>query len=266
MLICTFLILPTLLVASADAEPSMAPLSTGDRLEAACLTEAAPMQRRWYLHVGAINVYPKLESEELLVLLNDGLRLIAPGFDDVNTVGDLRDARLLWPPQVGLGYVINEHWSFAGQIGWSAGKVRTESTDPTIFLGIPLRTDFVIRRGAAYVGLGFDYFPLGMMEQRRYSGLGDRLRGMRPFVGSSVTWTRASYDVKVQLGLGPLPNLRVKLSDHWLVTNVNAHVGVDIPLNRNGGLAINYGYNFFLEQAFDFDAWALSVEWKRFLK
>ncbi len=223
----------------------------------------SPAERRWFIHAGLINAYPKLESEELIDIFNVVVRALAPGFDDVTTVSDYRDAHLLWQPQIGFGYKINDRWSFAAQAGVAWGTVRTEAEDMTWLL-VPLHTDFSITRGAWFFGAGFDYFPFKMAEQRPYDGFWDRVKGTRPYIGGSMTVTKAWFEAKVKLGVPVLPNLAVTLEDDWFITSFNLHLGLDVPITKDGGLAINYGRNFFLEQEFDFEGTALSVEWKQF--
>ena len=63
--------------------------------------------RKWFLHFGAANAYPKMESEKLVDYYDGMMKALAPGYDDVKTIGDLRDQHLLWPPQIGFGVVLS---------------------------------------------------------------------------------------------------------------------------------------------------------------
>lgn len=239
--------------------------SDTDGALALAYTPESEAERRWFIHVGFINAYPKLKSEELIEYFDIAMHILAPGYEDVTTVGDWRDDNLLWQPQIGFGYKINDKWSFAAQTGLAWGTVRTTATDTSIIL-LPLHTDFAIKRGAIFFGAGFDYFPFKMMEHRGYDGFWDRIKGARPFVGGSVTLTRAWYEANIKVGVPVLPNLAIELEDKWFTTSLNLHLGVDVPITRYGGVSINYGQNFFLEEGDDFAGTALSVEWKHFIR
>ncbi len=131
--------------------------------------------RRWFLHFGGVNAYPKMESEGVVDYFDGAMKLLAPGYDDVKTIGDLRDQHLLWPPQIGVGYVLSPRWVVAMQLGWSEGKVRTKDDDTSIFL-LPLHTDFEIKRGAWFVGANLEFFPWKVSQQREYAGWKDRIK------------------------------------------------------------------------------------------
>jgi len=227
--------------------------------------QTAPL--RWYVFFAAVNVYPKLESERLLdKFFNRPMRVLAPTFDDAKTFGDMRDDCLLWPPHFGIGRTLSDRWGVFFQAGYSAGKVRTEADDPSLLL-LPLHTDVEIRRGAFYAGVGADFFPKGMVELGEYHGVVERIRAAKPYLGTRLTWTYATYDAKVKAGLKPFGNLLdVELSDGWLLPSVNTDLGVEIPYNKRNLISINYGYNFFAERQFDFDGPSLSIAWKHFLR
>ncbi len=228
-------------------------------------TETAE-QRRWYVFIAAVNAYPKLESERPIRNLFDPLmRALAPGQDPVRTVGDLRDDHLLWPPHVGFGYDLSEHWGVQFQLGYTAGKVRTVQDKRSLFL-LPLHTDFEIQRGAAFAGVGLDYFPLGMVKRGDCHGVMERLKAARPSLGARFTLTYATYDAKVRVGLGPIPNLGLNFSDAWWVRSVNLDTGLDIPWTRHGLLSLNAGYNFFLERGYDFEGPAFTIAWKHYVR
>lgn len=222
---------------------------------------------RWFLLFAGVNAHPKLESEKLLDdLFDPAMRLLAPTFDDVRTIGDLRDDFILWPPHVGVGRILSDRWAVFVQAGYTAGKVRTKDNDTSILL-LPLHTDVEIKRGALYAGVGADYFPFGMVELRKYDGVMERLRAARPALGARLTWTRATYRAKVKVGFGPFPNLiNLELSDKWLLPSVNTNLGLDVPLNKRSALTFNAGYNFFFDQESDFEGPAFTVGWKRFFR
>lgn len=220
---------------------------------------------KWFLLPALINVYPKLESENLIrKYYNPAMRALAPGFGDVRTISDLRDDHLLWTPDFAVGRVISPRWALYLHFGYSGGKVRTKANNMSIFL-LPLHTDFEIFRSAAYFGLCADAFPWGMPEHREYHGLGDRLRNTRPSIGLRLTESYAGYKAKAKAGLKPFPNfLNLEVKDHWWVTAFNINIGADIPINERNLLVLNAGYNFSFSRAYDFDAVAVTVGWKRY--
>jgi hypothetical protein len=251
----------TCLVAhSAAAELDSVPLPAPEELGRPLLPA-----RDWYYFVAAVNVYPALESENLVdQLLEPLLRTLSPGHDGVHTISDLRDEHLLWPPHLGLGKNLNDKWSIFLEAGYTAGKVRTKNDRASIFL-LPLHTDFEIKRSALFAGVGLDYFPWGMTEQRTYDGLADRLAGIRPFLGTRLTWTYATYRAKVKLGLNPFPSLvNLELHDAWALPSATIVGGIDVPLSRDTSLTMNAGYNHFWDQAFDFEGFAFTVQWRHY--
>lgn len=259
-----------LLVAAALAVHAEEAPEPGESLrlrgEASILPESAPEQRRWYIFAAAVNAYPKLESERLIRRYFDPLmKALSPGHEAVRTVGDLRDDHLLWPPHIGFGYDLSEKWGFQFQLGYTAGKVRTTQQHPSLLL-LPLHTDFEIYRGAAFAGVGLDYYPFGPAHRGRHKTWGERLRAARPSLGGRFTLTYATYDVKVKVGVGKGPNLNIKLSDSWLVRSVNLDVGLDIPWTEHGLLNLNAGYNFFFDRDFDFAGPAFTIAWKHYIR
>lgn len=221
--------------------------------------------RDWYFFIAAVNVYPRLESEDLInKTLDPLLRALSPGHDGVYTVSDLRDDHGLWPPHIGLGKNLNDKWSIFLEAGYTAGKVRTKNDRASILL-LPLHTDFEIHRSAKFAGVGLDYFPWGMAEQRNYDGLGDRLSNIRPFLGTRLTWTHATFRAKTKLSLARLPNiLNVELSDSWSLPSATLVGGLDLPLSRDTTLTVNAGYNHFWDQEFDFEGYAFTIQWRRY--
>lgn len=223
--------------------------------------------RSWFWFVGAVNAYPRMESEKLIGRYFDpAMRALAPGFDDVRTVSDYRDWGLIWAPQIGIGKNFGKRWSFSVQGGYEQGKVRTKADDDSIFFRVPLHTDFEIFRSAAYVGGGIDFFPWGHPALGKYETWRERLRATRPLVGGSVTMTRAGYTARVRFGLDGIPNVGIKVSDTWTVFNLNLHVGAGMPLSRNTALAVNAGYNIFNRLDYDFGGFEISVAWQYFFR
>ncbi len=227
--------------------------------------ESAPL--RWYFLAAAVNTYPRLESEKLVDrLYNTPLHLVAPGFQDVRTFSDVRDDGLMWPPHVGVGRVWGDRWDVFFEAGYSAGKVRTKATNPSLLL-LPVHTDFEIQREALYGGIGVDFYPWRTVTLGEYQGLKQRLRATRPFLGSRLTWTYAAYDAKAKVGFKPLGTLvQVQVSDHWVLPSLNLCMGADMPLTKQSLVSVNAGYNFFEDREFDFEGFAFTVGWKRFFR
>lgn len=222
--------------------------------------------RRWFLILAWVNVHPRLESEKLLDRYFDPtMKFFAPGYDDVLKISDLRDKGLLWPPHFGIGYVLSPKWAAFFQFGYSVGKVRTEADDRSIFL-VPLHTDLEIQRGAAYFGLGLDFYPFGQAEMKKRERWRDRFKAARPSLGARYTYTYATYDAKVKVGFKPLPNIGIKLSDSWFIPSLNVNVGLDIPVDDKNQLFCNAGYAFFTEQQQDFNGAAITIGWKHFFR
>ncbi|MFO7975041.1 MAG: hypothetical protein R6V12_10455 [Candidatus Hydrogenedentota bacterium] len=228
--------------------------------------KAAPQDpAKWFFLFALVNTYPKLDSEKPIDrFFNPAMRFLAPSFDDVYTISDLRDDHLIWPPHIGIGRVLSRRWSLFFQCGYASGKVRTKATDPSILL-FPLHTDFEIQRGAAYAGVGLDFFPLGQVEQKKYTTWRERFLGTKPVIGFRYTGTYALYDAKVKVGFVPFGNiLSLKLDDAWWVSSVNANIGLDMPITRRTHLTCNAGYNFFFNRAYDFEGSAYTLGIKRY--
>jgi len=219
----------------------------------------------WYFFMGFSNAYPKMESEQIVRKYYDGtMHHLSPTYDDVLTVGDMRDVGLLWVPYLGVGRTFGNRWSVFAQVGYSAGKVRTKADDPS-YLILPLHTDFEIARGAFYAGLGADYFPWGMPELKEYHGLMERLRAAKPNVGARVTWVNATYQAKGKVGWKPFDNLvDYTQSDEWTIPSAAPSIGVDVPLGRKSQLSFGASYSWFKEQQGDFEGPAFTIIWKRF--
>lgn len=227
---------------------------------------SAMAARNWYFFIAAVNVYPALKSEELInKTLEPVLRTLSPGHDGLYTVSDLRDDHGLWPPHIGLGRNLSDKWSIFFETGYTAGKVRTKNDRRSIFL-LPLHTDFEIYRSALFAGVGLDFFPWGMAEQREYNGIRDRLSNIRPFLGTRLTWTHATFRAKAKVGLVPLPNfVNIELGDAWSLPSATLVGGFDLPLSKDTTLTVNGGYNYFWEQASDFEGYAFTIQWRRYI-
>jgi hypothetical protein len=227
------------------------------------LPEEAPSTYRRYAMLVMANAYPGLKSEDLINNIFDPLMgAIAPGIEQVNTFGDMRDNCLLWVPNVGGGYNISRHFSLFLTLGYGAGPVTTEDDQRSIFL-LPLHLYFKMKRSAFTVTPGVDYFPFGMVEQRDYHGLMDRLRASRPMLGVRVPWTHAGYKADVKLGLGPVEKLiDIHLEDTWRIWSVNLNVGMDVPVNRRNQVNVNIGRSIFFAHDDDFGGTVFSITWK----
>ena len=221
----------------------------------------------WFIMPTLVNTYPRLQSEDLINnLYNPAMRLVAPGFRDVRTVGSLRDEHLLWVPTLSIGRIVSPHLALHLQFGGGVGKVRTKRQDTSLLL-LPLYTDFEIYRSALYLGLCADIFPWGMPEQREYRGLGERLKNTKPFIGLRVTETRAGYRAKVKNSLTPhLRFLTLEMSDTWQFTSFNANIGADIPVNTRNAFSVNVGYNVSSKRGYDFDGATVTFGWKHYFK
>lgn len=220
--------------------------------------------RRWFVLVGLVNVYPRLEREQLIKdLLDPAIRTLAPGYRGSKTFTDMRDDHLLWPPQIAVGRILSDHFALSIHGGYSAGTVRTKKDNPSILLGIPLYSDVSIRRYATYVGIDLDYYPWGMVEQKDYANWGERLRGIRPTLGARHTWTWAGFDADMRLGLWPFKEaVKVKLSDKWALPNITLVAGLDVPLNKRSAIILNAGYSFFWKEKQDFAGPAFTLGWR----
>ena len=261
-LVCSCVVLCSLPV-RAQAPLTITEMDTVaiDSLYEATSEEESP----WFLVFSMLNVYPKLESEELIrQYLNPGMRLIAPEFQNVRTPGDLRDEHLLWTPEIGIGRTLSPRWAANIYLGYSEGTIRTKATNPSIF-GAPLKTDFEIYRSAAYFGLSANFFPWGMPERRDYSGLSDRLQNSKVNLGFRLTHSYAGYKVKVKAAFGEHPDfLDLKLKDNWWVTSFNPNIGADIPINKHNDLILNAGYSFAFTKGYDFDGAGFTIGWKHY--
>ena len=221
----------------------------------------------WFLVLGFSNAHPRIQSEQLIDRYFDPIiSSLAPTYDEITTVGDLRDDFLLWVPYLGVGRILSDKWAAFAQVGYAAGKVRTEADDRSL-LFLPMHTDFEIKRAALYGGVGLDYFPFGMPELREYHGVMERLRAAKPNIGTRLTWTNATYEAKVKVGFKPFDNiLNYKEDDEWLLPSASANIGVDVPLSKRSQVSFNASYNRFNEERQDFEGPSYTIIWKRFFK
>jgi hypothetical protein len=226
-----------------------------------------PRELRWFILPAMINVYPAMESEELIEqYYNPIMRMLAHDLRDVRTIGTLRDAHLLWTPDFSVGKVLSRRWTAYLHFGYSAGRVRTKEHIISNFL-LSLRTDFEIYRSAAYIGLCADYFPWGMPSQKKYEGLWERLRATRPYLGLRFTETYAGYQVKAKGSfIDGVHFMNIELHENWWVPTVNANVGADIPITRHSAISVNAGYNTSFKRGIDFDGPEFTVGWRHFFK
>ena len=251
-------------VSAPSSKAAPAPPGSGDAEGAA---QEAPGERhpeyRRYGMVCMANAYPELKSEDLIYDLFDPIiGWFAPGIEEVNTFGNMRDNHLLWAPNIGAGYNISKHLSLFLQVGYGAGPVRTEDRKPSRLL-LPLNMYFEMRRSAFTITPGVDWFPFGMVEQRDYHGLKDRLRAIRPMFGVRVPWTHAGYKANVKLGILPFEKIAdIRFGDAWNVWSTNLNVGIDVPIDRRNQMNFNIGRSFFFGHDSDFGGPVFSVTWK----
>ncbi|HDP35271.1 MAG TPA: hypothetical protein ENN29_09205 [Candidatus Hydrogenedentes bacterium] len=221
-------------------------------------------RKRWFVLVGMINVYPRLEREQMIKdILDPAVRTLAPGYRGTRTFTEMRDERLLWTPQIALGRVLSERFALSVHGGYSEGPVHTKKRNASIFFGAPLYSNVRIRRYATYVGLDLDYYPLGMVEQKDYANWRARLRGVKPTLGARHTWTWAGFDAKIRIGVWPFKEIvKVKLDDKWTLPNITLVAGVDVPLNKRSAVILNVGYSFFWKEKKDFAGPAFTLGWR----
>ncbi len=220
--------------------------------------------KRWYLIIGSGNNHPRLKSasKQIDTQVNQTLRLAAPGFDDVRTLADQRDEFGIWTPYLGIGRTLSSHWDLFFQSGYSAGGVRTDTSDTSIIL-LPLHTDVRFDRSSFFAGLGLGYYPFGMTERRKYESIGDRLKSAKPFVVSTLNWNYLTFDADVRVGLGPFQELfRIKLDEKWSSWSTGLSLGVDVPVTKNTVFAMNAQYNHFFTNSDDFSGPSANFYWK----
>lgn len=245
-----------------DATDSVLELPTVQKLH----LDDEPEQRysKWYMHYGAANAYPKIESEKLVRDLFDPLmKFLSPGHDEVLLVSDLRDLGIVWAPQLGVGRVFGEWFSVTMLGSYAGGTVRTKQTNRSIFL-LPLHSDFAIARSAAVLDFAFDFYPFKTPKRRDFDNWKDRFRASRPRIGVNPTYVWATYDAKVSIQFVPFPNIGIKLHDKWFIPSYQARIGWDIPIDRRNLLQFNAGYQWFTEEERDFNGAVFSIAWKSF--
>lgn len=226
-------------------------------------------QARWFWYVGLNQTYPKIESEALINDLFEPLtQAIAPGYDEINTIGDLRDIGLLITPLVGVGRRLGDHWTLSMHGGWAGGSVRTIQDERSYILGLKLYNDFYMYRSAYYLDFIVDFHPWGHTKLKNYETWKERFRAARPKISLDTVITHANYNAVVSLALANkiLPNLRIELSDNWTLIGWRPHVALEIPYDRNNQIVVTAGYNFFQSQQQDFEGPTFSIVWQHFWK
>lgn len=225
-----------------------------------------PDELRWFFFWGSTNTHPRLKDASKLIdrQINDTLRLIAPGFDDVRTFADQRDELMIWTPFVGIGRVLSPRWDAYFQMGYSEGEIQTEATNASLLL-LPFHTDVKLERSNFFAGIGTTFFPWGMAELDKYVSVKERLKHTKPFVGSVLSWNYLSFDAKIKPGFRPFGNIAdIRQSEDWHIWSVGVSSGIDIPLSRRSKLSFNASYNFFLDHGADFSGPSFSIMSKRF--
>ena len=236
----------------------------GNTLDAAdantYITPETHEERRWFVLVGLVNVYPRLEREQLIKeLLDPALQTLAPGYRN-HLYGHARRPfavlpKLPWACSVAPFCLIRSRGI--------PQELCVRTKPPSVLLGVPLYSDVKIRRYATYLGIDLDYYPWGMVEQKPYANWGERLRGIRPTLGARHTWTWAGFDADIRLGLWPFEEaVKVKLNDSWALPNITLVAGLDIPLNQRSAIILNAGYSFFWQEKQDFAGPAFTLGWR----
>lgn len=263
LLLLLLLICPLVRAIEIDA---VAPLSSAEMEINSPEETEKPL--KWFVLLGAVNAYPNLEREAMINRYYDPImNTLMPGYGATKTFSDYRDNGLLWPPQLAFGYLASKKVALSTHFGYSGGKVRTKKREPSLIFLLPLQSDFEITRSAFYLGLDLDYYPLGAVEQRDYDGWRDRLRSIKPALGTRLTWTYAGFNAKVKLDLWPAGTIfQFKLDDSWAIPSINVNAGFDIPISRSHALVFNAGYNFFRDQKQDFDGASFTVAWRYFFR
>ena len=225
--------------------------------------DAAPSPQ-WYLSIGMASNHPQLRAAEKQIdsEINGLFGLIAPGFDDVRTFSDQRDTFMIWTPFVSVGRTLSTRWDLFGQVGYTAGKVRTKATDPSLLL-LPLHTDVSFERSAFFAGLGVEWFPWEMPELRKYTSLTDRLTHSKPFLGTTLNWNYLTANADVKAALVPFGTLlKIEQPETWRVWNAALYVGLDVPLGSRTTLCANVAYNLFFDYGDDFNGPSGSIYWQ----
>ena len=227
-----------------------------------------PNDARWFFYLGLNQTFPKIESEDLINKLFEPLtQAIAPGFDEINTVGDLRDVGLLITPLIGVGRRIGDHFTVSMHGGWAGGYVRTEQRERILHIGPELYNDFFIYRGSWYLDFIVEAHPWGHTKLQAYDTWKERFKASRPKIALDFIFIHANYDSVVSLEVGRvLPNLRIELRDNWSIPGIRPHIGWEIPIDRHNQIVFTAGYNWFTRQRFDFEGPTFSVAWQHYWK
>ena len=215
----------------------------------------------WYFLQGSSNSHPHLlkADREIDRQLNIPFSFIAPGFSDLRTFRDQAQDFMIWSPFVGVGRTFGQHWDVFFQVGGSAGRVRTESTDPSILL-LPFHADVQIDRSNLFIGPGVAWFPFGFAQNHAKMTWSERFNGIRPYLMATFNWNRMTYKGDVRAGLKPFGNfIRNKQQDSWHPFSSNLGAGLDMPLTRRTTLSLNGQWVFMYDYGEDFAGPAFSI-------
>jgi hypothetical protein len=231
---------------------------------------------KWYVNQGMMNVHPQLKIAEEMIdaEINQVLRSFASGFDDITTFSDQSDDFMIWSPFISVGRVLNKRWDVFLQVGYTKGEVQTTGHDPFTLAPLltpllTLHSDITLERSTFLMGLGVDFYPLGMPELRKFDSWGERFKGVKPYLSPTLNYSYLTYDADVRLTLGPAlgaPYVRTRIQrdDSWKLWNIGLTAGLDIPVSKRSTLSVNGTVNFFFDQGEDFDGYSFTFFWKRF--
>ena len=220
----------------------------------------------WYIFYGNMTTYPRFDNASKTIdrQINKTFRLLAPGFDDVKTFSDQRDELMLHSPFFGVVKVLDDKWDVFWQIGYTAGKVRTKSSDMSLAL-IPLLTDVELKRASLFTGFGSHWHPWGAAEMRKYDSMLERIKATKWFFASSVNFNYLFFEADIKAGPWPFGSLlNLKQTQHWRVWNISTLVGFDVPLSKRTLFSFNVNYNHFIDYGGDFSGPSVSSYFKTF--
>jgi len=220
----------------------------------------------WYFFNGNTNSYPRLDSaaKQIDREINGSLRLLAPTFEDVETFEDQRDNMGIWTPVIGVGKLLSDKWDVFAQTGYSAGKVVTRATVPSLLV-LPLHSDVEIQRTTFFAGVGAAWFPFGVVEMDKYDGLRERLRETKPYLVSTLHCNNMGYKAKVKAGPRPIGNfVNTVEEESWWIGSSAIGAGIDVPATRRDIVSFNVQYTFFYDHGDDFNGPSMTFNWKHF--
>ncbi len=219
---------------------------------------------KWFLSLGMANNHPQLKAAEdqIDTEVNHTFQLIAPGFGNVKTFQDQASDFMVWTPFISIGRKLTTRWDVFAQVGYTTGKVHTKGTDASLLL-LPLHTEVSFKRSAFFAGMGVEWFPWEMPEVRKYATLAERLKGARPFLGTTLNYNYLTADANVKAGFVPFVNLlHIEQREAWQVWNSSLVIGLDIPLGSRTTLCANVTYNTFFDHGYDFSGPSASLYWQ----